>query len=79
MPQIENDGPHMRRCSRCGRSFASRDAADRHIAQKHKGKGTRVAVRRDEEESLADIAVDAERKRAAGEPLDPMEKALLGE
>lgn len=75
-----DDGPHMRRCSRCGRAFGSRDAADRHIRDKHKGRGTRVSVIRGEhEDSLADVAVEAERKRASGEPLDAMERALIGD
>ena len=77
---MTDDGPHMRRCSRCGRSFGNRDAADRHIRDKHKGGGTRVSViRAEREDSLADVAVEAERKRAAGEPLDAMEKALIGD
>jgi hypothetical protein len=74
----EPDGPHMRRCSRCGKSFSSRKGADDHIRMLHKGKGHRVSViRDDDEESLADIAVEAEIKRACGETLDPLEESLL--
>jgi uncharacterized C2H2 Zn-finger protein len=71
-------GPHMRRCSRCGKTFSSRKGADDHIRMLHKGKGQRVSViREDEEESLADIAIEAEIKRACGEELDPLEESLL--
>ena len=74
----EPDGPHMRRCSRCGKSFSSRKGCDQHIQMLHKGKGNRVSViRDDEEESLADIAVEAEIKRACSEPLDALEESLL--
>jgi len=75
----EPDGPHMRRCSRCGKSFSSRKGAGDHIRTLHKGKGQRVSViREDDEESLADIAIEAEIKRACGEPLDPLEESLVG-
>lgn len=73
------DGPHMRRCSRCGKSFKSRKGTDMHIRDVHRGKGHRVTVIRadDGELSLADIAVDAELKRAMGEPLTDLEASLL--
>jgi len=35
---------NYRRCSRCGKTFASRDAADQHIADVHRGSGQRVPV-----------------------------------
>ncbi len=78
---IEPDGPHMRRCSRCGRSFSTRNAANQHIQAVHKGKGHRVSARRpdDDEESLADIAIEAAIKRASGEALDLLEASLLTE
>lgn len=55
-----SDSPDMRRCSRCGKKFASRNAADQHIADKHKGIGERVTVLRDEEPSLADEFIEAQ-------------------
>lgn len=74
----EEDGPHMRRCSRCNRVFSSLQGVSQHIQTIHKGKGFRVSAHRPErEESLADIAVEAHIKRAMGEPLDPLEESLL--
>lgn len=76
----ETDGPHMRRCSRCGKTFSSRKGCDQHIKMLHKGKGKRVtAVREEQEESLADIAINAEIKRACGEELDALEESLLND
>jgi hypothetical protein len=60
------DSPDLRRCSRCGKSFGSRAAADQHIAAKHKGIGERVTVRLEDESSFADLAIEAEIDHASG-------------
>jgi uncharacterized C2H2 Zn-finger protein len=76
----EIDGPHMRRCSQCGRSFKSRKAADDHIQMKHKGIGHRVSAKRpDDEPSMADIVVDAQIAHAAGEPVEDWVKDMFGD
>ena len=79
MTQTTKDGPHMRQCSRCHKIFSSRAGCDMHIRDLHKGKGERIAVpkREPEEESLADISIEAELKRACGEELDPLEESLI--
>lgn len=77
-PPPQEEGRHMRRCSRCGRTFKTRRATEDHIRMKHHGNGKRIDARRpDREESLADISIDAEIKRLSGEPLDPLEESLL--
>ncbi len=73
----QQDGPDMRRCGRCGNFFRTPRAASDHIMRVHKGKGFRVRDDRDDEESLADIAIEASIKRASGERLDPLEESLL--
>ena len=42
MPEIP--ASNYRRCSRCGKAFVSRRAADDHIKTVHNGKGERVPV-----------------------------------
>jgi len=78
-PTTPSGGSHMRKCSRCNRVFSSRKGCDDHILMKHKGIGERIAVpkREPDEESLADIAVNAYIKRACGEGLDPLEESLI--
>lgn len=62
------DTPNHRRCSRCRKVFKSRKAADQHIQAIHKGRGERVPVTRDSEESLADIFVEGQINRDSGVP-----------
>ena len=53
------DSPNHRRCSRCYKVFHSRDAADQHIRDFHKGKGERIPVRRERHESEADRIIES--------------------
>ena len=73
MIDTPDDGPHMRRCSRCGRHFKSRKGAYQHIQAVHKGEGTRVSARMEDrpgyEPSLADLVVQAELDRMEGKPI----------
>ncbi len=43
--QTTPEAPHLRRCSRCGKCFKSRNAADDHIRMKHHGMARRVSVK----------------------------------
>lgn len=68
---VNDSDKKFRRCSRCGKEFATRRAADQHIVTKHKGKGERVHVKvRDDEPSMAELLIEAEIARACGEPVD---------
>lgn len=61
----------MRRCSRCGKEFSTCQGAQMHIDMKHHGKGERVAVvKREYEQSMADIMIEAQIAKACGEPVD---------
>jgi hypothetical protein len=69
------DSSDKRRCSRCGRHFKSRKAADQHIQDKHKGVGERVSVHRPDdgrEPSLGSQVAEAMLARMCGEPVDPV-------
>lgn len=52
------DSPNHRRCSRCRKVFKSRKAADQHIHAVHKGRGDRLPVSQDVEQSLADMFIE---------------------
>ena len=63
-------------CPYCPRSFADQSAVYQHARVKHRREKIahlKPARKSDDEESMADIAVEAEQKRSAGEPLDVME------
>jgi hypothetical protein len=62
-------------CPLCPRKFADENALAQHSKFKHRVKPDRP--RRDDDESLADIAVEAEIKRSMGDGLDPLEESLL--
>lgn len=63
-------------CPRCSRRFGDDTALHQHVRVKHGG--PRFPSRqRDDDESLADIAVEASIKRASGQKLDPLEESLL--
>lgn len=67
-------------CAICGRGFTSSAATLQHQRAKHprhKDLGKVAGRSNDDDESYADIAVEAVIKRASGERLDPIEKALL--
>lgn len=71
-------------CLECKRSFLDANALYNHAKRKHKGsllfkdlKTQKFTRRDDDEPSLAQIAVEAEIKRASGLELDPLEESLL--
>lgn len=74
------------RCSRCGRHFRHERDLQNHIRDLHLRGGRKPARtaraipvdRRDEPESMAEIAVEARIKLAMGKRLDPLEESLLG-
>ena len=63
-------------CPHCARLFADASAPANHAKRKHRVRPERP--RRDEDESLWEIAVEAEIKHAAGEPLDALERSMRG-
>ena len=67
-------------CPYCNRHFVDASAVYQHARVMHQREKTahlNPARRSDDEESLADIAIEAEQKRAAGPPLDALERNLL--
>lgn len=62
------DSTNHRRCSRCRKVFKSRKAADQHIYTVHKGRGERLPVFHDDEQSLADMFVEGQINRDSGTP-----------
>lgn len=83
---------HPIRCPVCGRAFADSSAMWQHTKTKagrdrehalahahnpHRGAPKQRLLPSAQEQSMADIAVDAEIKRLSGEPLDPLERSLL--
>lgn len=63
-------------CPHCARLFGDAAALAKHAKAKHRVKPDRP--RRDDDESLWEIAVEAEIKHAAGEPLDAIERSVRG-
>lgn len=65
-------------CPHCDRFFVDQSAVTQHAKWKH---GVRLHPRRrpraEEDQSMADIAVEAHIKRLTGEDLDPLEESLL--
>jgi uncharacterized C2H2 Zn-finger protein len=67
-----------RKCSRCGKEFASRKGCQMHIDMKHGGKGARVAVvKREYEQSIAEQMIEAQIDIACGNPVDDYLKEIL--
>lgn len=68
------------RCPICKKRFKRPNSVGNHARDAH---GEVVAAERvdktedEDDRSLADIAVEAELKRAMGEPLDPLEDSLI--
>lgn len=81
IPAPSDDGPHMRRCSRCGRHFKSRRGADQHIQTVHKGRGVRMSARMEDrpgyEPSMGELVVQMEQDRAAGVPVPDWAKGFF--
>lgn len=69
------------KCMRCGKPFNSRQGAIQHSIDKHGEELEPVPnerpAREEQEQSLADISVEAHLKRAMGEELDPLEESLI--
>ena len=71
-----------RRCSKCGKQFKGRQAADQHIAAKHGGNAERVPVRSalpDDEPSMASQIIDAQLDYAMGEPVEDYLMEMFGD
>lgn len=71
------DSPNHRRCSRCRKVFQSRKAADQHIHAVHKGRGERLPVSGDDEQSLADMFVEGQINRENGTPNPDWLEAMM--
>jgi len=67
-------------CPYCASAFADQSGVYSHVRDKHRGRAhAHLRPARDDDESLADIAVEAALNRAMGIPLDPLEESLLNE
>lgn len=62
-------------CPHCQRQFGDENALSSHAKAKHRIKPARR--QRDDEPSLAEIAIEASCKHAAGLALDPLEESML--
>lgn len=64
------------RCDECDRPFADANAIWQHRKWKHRAKprDNPHPARDDDEISYAEIAIEAQRKQRAGEPLEDWEK-----
>lgn len=62
------------RCSVCGKWFYKKDHVENHIrdtpTKKHAKAKAIFEIRKDDDESMADVFVNAEISRAMGEPVD---------
>lgn len=63
-------------CPHCARMFGDAAALASHSKRKHRVKPERPP--RIDGDSLWEIAVDAQTKHAAGEPLDALERSMRG-
>lgn len=62
-------------CPHCQRQFGDENALSSHAKAKHRIRRPRPEP--DDEPSLAEIAIEASWKHAAGLPLDPLEESML--
>jgi len=73
--------PKPTKCPCCRKNFHSRKACGQHMKAKHPGEHLGPDPdkdhSKDDDMSLAEIAVEAELKRRSGLPLDPLERSLL--
>jgi len=62
-------------CPKCGKRLADFNGVRQHLYHKHKIKTPKP--KRDDDPSLAEIAIEATIKANSGEPLSDLEKSLI--